>query len=79
MGSDSTTKTLNAYNQFDVNTRNHQSTHLVDKQTFNSNVHNVNNHSGATISGNVDNLSGMVNSGSQSFKLMNLQNMQPYE
>ena len=79
MGSDSTTTTLNASNKFDVNTKNRQSTKLRDEQTFNSNVHHKNDHNGNNISGNVDNLAGMHNSGSQTFKLINLMDLQPNE
>ena len=79
MGNDSTTTTLNASNTFDVNTKNRQSTHLRDEQNFNSNVHNRNDHTGNNIKGNVDNLAGMHNSGNQSFKLINLMDLQPNE
>ena len=49
MGSDSTTSTVDAYNQFDVNTKNRQTTNLYDEQNFNSDVTNVNNHTGRNI------------------------------
>ena len=72
MGSNHQTTTVVGNNRFDVNTKNEQHTTLEDTQNFNSHVKNVHNHHGRDISGQVDNLQGMNNSGHQVFKLVNL-------
>ena len=75
MGSHSTSATQNMSTGQTKNINSHSDVHLSDDQTYNNLVNDSVSHRGNVVNGNVDNFQHMSNSGSQVFRLMNLQSL----